>query len=266
MMKIALAQMGVAQGDFEKNLQKTRELASRAKSNDADLAVFPEMFLSGFNYRKNLEFLKNRGDFLAREVSKIAEETGIAICGSLPYLEESEDRPRNRMIFASSKGEILAHYDKTHLFRIFNEEKYVKKGDKISVCDTPFGRAGFAICYDLRFPELFIKLAKLGAKFVIISAAFPHPRMGHWRVLCRARAIENQCFVIAVNQGGSERFGENTVKYFGRSAAIDPWGEVLAECSEDGVDELAYAEINLDEADDIRAKIPAWDDRREDIY
>lgn len=265
-MKIALAQMAVVQGDFEKNLQKTRDLSAQAKENGADIIVFPEMFLSGFNYRKNLEFLKNRGDFLESEISKIARENSIAICGSLPHLEASDDLPSNRMIFVNSDGTQLAHYDKTHLFRIFNEEKYVKKGSKISVCDTPFGRAGFAICYDLRFPEVFIKMAKLGAKFAIISAAFPHPRMGHWRVLSRARAIENQFFVIAVNQGGSERFGENTVKYFGRSAAIDPWGEVIAECAEDAPDEIAYAEIKLEEADDIRAKIPAWEDRREDIY
>ncbi len=260
--------MGVKQGDFEANLKRADELASEAKKHGADIAVFPEMFLCGFDYKRNLEFLKTRGDAAEKGLRAVAEKNRIALCGSLPHLENGEEKPRNRMLFIGNDGTVLTHYDKTHLFKVFNEDRYVKAGDEVAVCDTPFGRAGFAICYDIRFPDLFVKMAKLGAKFVIISAAFPHPRMGHWRVLSKARAIENQYFVIAVNRGGEEDFGkpEGGVKYFGRSAAIDPWGEIIAECPENEADAISYADINLEEVDDIREKIPAFSDRRPDIY
>ena len=139
-------------------------------------------------------------------------------------------------------------------------------GNQIVVSDTPLGRCGFAICYDLRFPDMFVEMTKRNAKMIIICAAFPNPRSEHWRILSRARAIENQCFVIAVNQCGHENFVNNKVKYFGASAVIDPWGGVVAECEPDAEDAMAFADINLDEVEDIRAKIPALADRRDDLY
>ncbi len=264
-MKIAIAQTDVVQGDFEKNLEKTKSFAKRAKDGGAEIAVFPEMFLCGFNYKKNLEFLKADGDRAEKELCAIAKDNGIAICGSLPHLEAGEDIPSNRMLFIDAEGKILAHYDKIHLFSVFNEDRYVKAGNKIVTADTPYGKIGMAICYDLRFPELFTRMAKEDAKLIIISAAFPHPRSEHWRILCRARAIENQCFVIGVNRGGSENFNVDEVKYFGLSAAIDPWGGIIAECPEND-EALAFADINLEEVENIRSQIPAQADRRDDVY
>ena len=264
-MRVAIAQIDVAQGEFEKNLQLVETYAKDAKLGGAEIVVFPEMFLCGFNYKKNLEFLQTNGTFAEEKLCDIAQRNNICICGSIPHLNDTDTLPSNRFLFVSADGKILSTYDKIHLFSVFNENKYVKSGDEIVVADTPFGKIGFAVCYDIRFPDLFVKMAKRGAKLIIISSAFPHPRSEHWRILSRARAIENQCFVVAVNRAGTENFGKNSVKYFGMSAVIDPWGTVLAEAPQD-LQSLTFADINLDEVDAIRSKIPAFQDRREDIY
>ncbi len=265
-MRIALAQTGVVQGDFEKNIELINDAARRAKKGGAQLVVFPEMFVCGFDYKKNSAFLKANKISLEKELGKIAKSNDIALCGSIPHLAKANDLPTNRLVLIGADSKEIAHYDKIHLFRIFNEDKFVKAGDDIVVSDTPFGKMGFAVCYDLRFPDIFVRMAKRGAKIIIISAAFPHPRSEHWRILSRARAIENQCFVIAVNRGGSENFGDTQVRYFGLSAAIDPWGGILAECGEDASDAMAFADINIDEVENIRGQIPAFADRRDDIY
>ena len=161
---------------------------------------------------------------------------------------------------AAIDGAEIAHYDKIHLFGMFREDRHVGAGREVVAAGTPFGKIGFAVCYDLRFPELFIRLARAGAKLAVICAAFPHPRSEHWRVLCRARAIENQFFVAAVNQCGEESLPGGTAKYCGLSAVFDPWGEIVAECPPDA-ESLAFADIDLSEADEIRAKMPVLSDR-----
>ena len=264
-MKIALAQTDAPQGDFAGNLENAAEFAKRAAQGGAELVVFPEMFVCGFNYKKNLEYLRENGTRAEGALREIARESGVCVCGSLPHLEGGDSLPTNRLLFILSDGSVAAHYDKIHLFSVFREDKYVKRGDEIVVADTPFGKVGLAVCYDIRFPDIFVRMAKRGAKMIIISAAFPHPRSEHWRILSRARAIENQCFVVAVNRGGSENFGKNSVKYFGMSAAIDPWGGVVAECPPDEQC-LRFADLNLEDVDIIRSQIPSFADRRDDIY
>lgn len=265
-MKIAIVQMSPDANDFGKNLSKANELAKKAKELGAEMAVFPEMFICGFNYKKNLEWLKANSDLAEVQLCKIAKQNSIAICGSIPHLIDETRPPVNRFLFIDSSGKILAHYDKAHLFSVFNENKYVSRGNEIVVADTPFGKLGFAICYDLRFPDMFTNMMKRGANLIVLSAAFPHPRSEHWRVLCRARAIENQCFLVAVNRSGVEKFPSGEIKYFGMSAVLDPWGVVAAECAPDEEDAIAIADIALSDVDDIRARIPAITDRREDLY
>lgn len=264
-MRIAMAQMEVEQGDFDKNLGKVALLAKEAKEGGAQIVVFPEMFVCGFNYKKNLDYLNSHGGEAEKRLCEIAKSHDIAVCGSVPHLDEGDSLPSNRFLFVGANGKILSHYDKIHLFSVFSENKYVKRGDEIVAPDTPYGQTGFAVCYDIRFPDIFVRMAKKSAKIIIISAAFPHPRSEHWRILSRARAIENQCFVIGVNRGGKEQFGNTEVKYFGMSAAIDPWGGVIAECPEDE-ECLVFADINPDEVDNIRSQIPSFADRRDDLY
>ena len=259
-MRIALAQMNVKRGEFRENLSRAGEMARAARAGGAQLAVFPEMFASGFDYKKNAEFLESSPRAIEVEMSRIARENSIAAAGSVPHICAGGGLPRNRLCLMGPDGAEIAHYDKIHLFGMFREDRHVGAGRETVVADTPFGKIGFAVCYDLRFPELFIRLARAGAKLAVICAVFPHPRSEHWRVLCRARAIENQFFVAAVNQCGEERLPGGTAKYCGLSAVFDPWGEIVAECPPDA-EALAFADIDLSEADEIRSKMPVLSDR-----
>ena len=263
-MKVALAQMSVKQRGYDENLAHAREFAERAAENGADLVVFPEMFLSGFHYAENKKVLEGGRNF-ATELSCIARDAHIAICGSVCYLERLGETPSNRMLLIDSHGKLLAHYDKIHLFSVFNEHKHVKGGERIVVCDSPFGKIGLSICYDLRFPEMYVRMAQRGAQLIIVSTAWPHPRMGQLKILARARAIDTQAFLICVNQAGVENFGSNSVNYCGSSCLVSPTGETLAECKQD-VEDMQFCEINLKDADKIREKIPALRDRRPACY
>ncbi len=265
-MRMAAAQTALDAENFSANLEACAERAKQAAANGADLIVFPEMFLCGFNYKRNEEFLKNPDFDFETELCAIAKRFNIAVCGTVPFSEDVEKiKPSNRLLYISENGETLCRYDKLHLFGLFNENRHVSAGDEIKVLDTPFGKIGFAICYDLRFPELFTALRKRGADIIVIPSAWPHPRKNHFETLARARAIETQSFVIACNRAGEETLGGKTLKYFGASAIIDPWGEYIAKAKDDAED-LIYADISPSLAEKIRTDIPVIKDRREDLY
>jgi predicted amidohydrolase len=141
-----------------------------------------------------------------------------------------------------------------------DEEKYLTPGEEPVIVDLPWGRSGLAICYDLRFPELMRGYALGGVRLILIPAEWPHPRRAHWRTLLRARAIENQCFVVACNRVGTT--GSTT--FFGSSAVIDPWGETLVEAGE--VETLLTVTIDTDLVEAVRRKIPVFADRRPELY
>jgi len=265
-MKIALAQISVVQGDVSKNLQKVKNFAMQAKANNVDIIMFPEMFVCGFNYKKNNEYIQAHQNELIFELSNIAKTNNLYLCGSTPHLINPTKPPTNRMHLFDNSGNEIAHYDKLHLFSVFNEHRHCSAGNKITVVETPLGQIGLAICYDLRFPRLFETMAEMGANIVLLSAGWPYPRSEHWQILTKARAIENQFFVVAVNQCGTECFGEKKIEYFGLSQAIDPWGNVIAQCNKDIPDSLAFADINLQDVIDVRKKIPVHTDKRNDIY
>jgi len=256
-MKISLAQIPVAQSQFEANLGTAAHYIENAKKSGSDLVVFPEMFLSGFHYMMNYNAIKNEPKFFIEKVCALAKANQIAICGTLPALDAGTQV--NRFYYISEEGEVLAHYDKIHLFKIFNENKFIRAGDSLAVLETKFGKIGFATCYDLRFPEMFRKLALEGAEAFIVCAAWPHPRLLHWQTLLRARAIENQSFVIAVNQCCEENFVKHIAKYFGGSTIIDPWGETIIEAKIDSPD-LVSAQIDLHYAEKIRKEFPSFCD------
>ncbi len=265
-MKIALAQMSVAQSAFDENLEKADTFASKAKSLGADLVLLPEMFLCGFNYKKNLQYIKANQSQMLDKLSSIAKKHKIYLCGTTPFLGENAEKPFNRFWIFDDNGAPIATYDKLHLFSIFKEDNYCSFGENIVVAQTKFGKIGLAVCYDLRFGELFAKMAKLGAEIILVSAAWPHPRLEHWNILVKARALENQLFVAAVNQCGIENFGINKIEYFGASQVIAPSGKTLTECKIGENDAIAIAEIDLKLIAEERAKIPVISDRRPEIY
>ena len=155
---------------------------------------------------------------------------------------------------------MVRKYTKIHLFQLMEEHRYLAAGDQLAIVDTKWGRFGLAICYDLRFPELFRSYALSGVKAVLLVAEWPHPRLAHWQILLRARAIENQMYIIACNRAGVSK----DAHFCGHSCVINPWGEIVAEAEEH--EELLVTEIDMDKVDQVRAKIPVFADRKPEVY
>ena len=179
--------------------------------------------------------------------------------GSLA-IKVSPDRAANRSFLIDPKGEIVARYDKIHMFDVdladgesYRESRSYRAGDLAILADLPWGRLGLSVCYDLRFPALYRALAEAGASFLAIPSAFTRQTgEAHWNVLMRARAIENGCFVLAAAQGGTHENGRET---YGHSIVVDPWGQVLAESeAEPGV---LFADIDPAAVAAARARIPS---------
>ena len=263
-MKIALAQTAPKQTSFDENLNAALDIAKEAASKCAKLVVFPEMFTGGFHYPENKAALATGRNF-AEEVAQIAKQAEIFVAGTVPALSENSDLPVNRLVIATPDGKIETHYDKIHLFGAFNENKYVASGESIHVKETSLGRLGLAICYDLRFPEMFVNMALKDANLIILSAAWPHPRMNHFRTLVRARAIETQSFVVAVNQAGVEDFGVRKIQYGGESCAIDPFGETICECKADAPD-LQFCKVSFKKNVKAKERLCALADRKPHLY
>jgi predicted amidohydrolase len=263
-MKLSLAQYDVARADAASNLTRIGELASRSKAADADLVCLPEMCTTGFDWEYNRGRLDSAADD-AEMIASIAKSEKIAICGSL--LEKTESGgAANTFYYFDASGKLLAKYRKLHLFTLFHEERHVEAGDTCVSFETEHGSFGATICYDLRFPELYRRLTKMGADLHFVPAAFPHPRLEHWQALLRARAIENQVFVVATNQAGIEGHGSDVgkISYFGHSMVIDPWGKTVVEAREEPC--LLSVEIELSQVAEVRAKLSAWEDRRTDQF
>ena len=263
-LKVSVAQMDVATSDPAENLRKGEIRIAEAAERESDLICFPEMWTTGFNWKKN-ELIATKQDEIIGRIAEMAKRYNIWINGSMLALND-QGRVANTSILFDSGGKIAGIYRKTHLFSLLNEDKHMAAGDSLCTVDTPWGLVGLSICYDLRFPELFRTYALQGVKMVLSPMAFPYPRLAHWKVLVRARAIENQMFMVGTNQVGSENFEkEGTQTYFGDSAIIDPWGETVLEASETE-EELLTASIDMQKVDEIRNKMQVLKDRRPDLY
>lgn len=259
-----MAQLDVKRGDPTHNLDLIRRAAQQASARESDLLCLPEMVTTGFDWKRNRELLSSSHEH-HREIASIAKTHEIAVCGS--FLEQSASgNPCNTLLYFNHRGEELARYRKLYLFSLFKEDRHVEPGREFVVRDISHCRAGFAICYDLRFPELFRKNTDLGAEIQILPSAFPHPRLEHYRTLVCARAIENQCFFIAINQAGVEGHDQSvgSTHYFGHSMVVDPWGGIVAEAGE--LPELLTLELDLTQVAQIRSKMTALEDQRPELY
>ncbi len=263
-MKLSLAQFDVARGKVSANLDRIQHYAAEASEEGADLLCLPEMCTTGFSWRRNRELLDRAADYLDT-VAGFAKIYGLAICGS--FLEKtSSGHPANSFHYFDANGSLRARYRKIHLFTLFQEDKHVEAGNDCQVVQTEKGIFGASICYDLRFPELFRRNTESGAVLHLLPAAFPHPRLAHWQTLVRARAIENQCFFVAINQCGIEGQSGSVgqTEYFGHSMVVDPWGEIVAEA--DASETLLSVNIDLSLVERVRSKLSAWEDRRSDLF
>lgn len=264
MIKIALAQFSVETSQLDLNLIQIENYLTQAKEKGAAVLLLPELCTTGFNWQRNRDLLDAAAEIIER-VKALAAKNSISVCGS--FLEQTElGNAANTLFYFSADGEQIAKYRKAHLFSLFQEDKNVEAGNEVVIADTDLGRTGFSICYDLRFPELFRKCALAGAEYQILPAAFPHPRLEHWRTLMRARAIENQSFMIATNQCGCEgpERADAAVRYFGHSMVVDPWGQILLEADE--APGLFTVELDLSQPARVRSNLTALKDRRPEIY
>ena len=257
-LTISLAQINVVQGDVRKNTQLAEEAITDAAKRGSHLIMLPELWSTGYalNQARDLASPLNVGIFA--QLATWSSQNKISIVGSV--LEKRGLEVSNSSAFYAPNGKMIGVYRKLHLFRLMEEDRYLQPGSASLMMELPWGATGMAICYDLRFPELFRKYAVQGAKLMLLVSAWPIERIEHWRALLIARAIENQCYMAAVNAVGVT--GATT--FGGHSMIVDPWGKVVIEVGESPT--LATADIDLDQVDRIRAKIPVFEDRRPDMY
>ncbi|GAB4171216.1 MAG: carbon-nitrogen family hydrolase [Geothermobacteraceae bacterium] len=255
-MKTSAIQFNISLGDIPANLDKVANGTRAAAQAGTRLAVLPEMWSTGYDYKALPELARQTPEVL-EQVCALSRETGTVLVGSLP--ERRGDDVFNTS-YVVDKGEVAGRYRKLHLFSVMREDRYLAAGNEAVIVDTSVGRLGLAICYDLRFPELFRKLALGGAEIICLPAEWPKPRQEHWRTLLRARAIENQMFVAACNCCGIQ----GKLDFFGMSLLIDPWGDVLAEGGE--TDTVIRADFDLAKMHAFREQIPCFNDRRPEIY
>ncbi len=256
LIKAAAIQFNVKQGDVDANLAYVREALYRVAGEGVDLVVLPEMWSSGFAY-KNLNELALRTAGIVDELLLLSRELKLVIVGSMP--EPNGDKVFNT-IYVADNGVLAGIYRKIHLFSLLGEDRAFSGGDSWLLADTSIGKVGVIICYDLRFPELSRRLAIEGAQVICVPAQWPKPRQEHWRTLLRARAIENQLFVVACNACGT--IGK--LDFFGMSMIIDPKGELLAEAGESGGEIIA--ELDMQAMIDWRTQIPCFNDRKPELY
>ena len=254
-LTVSLVQMDVRKGSPRTNWTRTQEMTMEAAGRGAQLAVFPELWDAGTAYDKGREIASSLSGGLFAQVAALARQNGIHILGS--QYEKRGVGIHNTIPVISPVNGVMGAYRKIHLFPLMNEEKWLVPGEAPLSIDLPWGRTGLAICYDLRFPELFRRYAADDVRVIVIPSAWPHPRLYHYRTLLRARAIENQCYVIAVNRAGIDDDG---TRYFGHSCVIDPWGEIVVEAGESECH--LTVTIDMDLINRVRRELPVLEGRR----
>ena len=259
--RAALIQMRSARSP-QTNMDVAAKLVGQAKQGGADYVLTPEMTNIMEVRREGLfgSIVAEDDDTSLATFRELARTLGIFVhVGSLA-VRVSHDKAANRSFLIDRKGDIVARYDKIHMFDVdlangesYRESRTYRAGELAVVADLPWGRLGLTVCYDLRFPALYRALAEAGASFFSIPSAFTRPTgEAHWHVLMRARAIENGCFVFAAAQGGKHESGRET---FGHSLIVDPWGRILAEGgTEPGV---ILAEVDPAQVTTARSQIPS---------
>ncbi len=257
-LSISLAQMNIKLGDVRKNYNTMQQWAVEAARRGSHLVVFPELWSTGYALEQSKELASVLNSGMFSQVTTVAQQNKISIVGSI--LEKRGVEVANSAAFFAPNGRMMGVYRKLHLFRLMDEDKWLQPGQAPLLLDLPWGVTALAICYDLRFPELFRRYALEGAKMVVIPAEWPAARVEHWRALLVARAIENQCFIVACNAAGETG---DTV-FGGHSMIVDPWGKIVVEAGDTPM--LLTAEIEMDDVDEVRQRIPVFDDRREDVY
>ncbi|MGB7575998.1 MAG: carbon-nitrogen family hydrolase [Thermodesulfobacteriota bacterium] len=253
-MRVASVQLKVIEESKDKSLDHASEMIRQCQG--ADLILLPELWPVGFmsfdRYRNEAETQEGPTLTLLRALAK--ELSCYLHTGS--FVEKRGNRLFNSSFFLNPTGQILGSYQKIHLFTYQSQEAQIlTPGTSVTVISTELGNFGLATCYDLRFPELFRKMLDQGAEFFLISSAWPSPRLEHWLLLNRTRALENLSCLISSNCVGINR----GTQYIGHSLAVDPMGQIIAGSHEEEC--VVWAEVNRDMILKARAEFPALKDR-----
>lgn len=286
-MRVACVQMDILHCRKQENLEKALYMALEAVEKGAEIIVFPEVFSTGFCYDKidyvaealpspileNLACFSEANDCTLigsviektvqeKEVSGSEISTNSNKSSNLNNLTPQSNNPTlyYNLGFCFESGNLAGTYRKTHPFK--NENQYFSRGNSIEPITLKKKnlKIGFEICYELRFPEVARKLSLAGSDLLVTTAAFPNPRAEHWKILAKARAIENQIPHIACNRTGAAP----DCSYFGHSMIIDAWGEVKADAGNKEC--VIVHELDLSKRDEIRKMIPVFEDRRAELY
>ena len=233
-MKIALVQMDVVHGQPVENKKHVIEMLERALDDNPDVIVLPEMWNTGY---------------ALNELDGLADK------------HEKDGKFYNTTYVYNKSGDLINTYSKVHLFGLMAEDQYMSAGSNESVFELDGVIAASVICYDIRFPEWVRTQMAQGAKVLFVVAQWPEPRVQQWEILLKARAVENQAFVVAVNRVGA---GPDDI-FSGHSMVIDPLGNVVLQTKEHE-EGIFTADINLEEVDKVRGQIPVFEDRRTDLY
>lgn len=249
--------MDIAWEAKKKNLDRAEIFIGRASAEHCDIAVFPEMFSIGFSMNVSLTDEDVHGP-TSRELSQLAKKFNINIIAGIPLKTSDAKKAENSAVVYDRQGRLTGRYSKMHPFCFAGEDHHYSAGSAPVVLNIDGMEAGIFICYDLRFPEVFRMIAK-DVKAIFVIANWPSSRKEHWESLLKARAIENQCFVIGVNRTGKDG---NGIDYPGGSRVYGPMGIEI--CAGNDKDEFIICEIDLPEVTETRSKFPFLKDMRSD--
>lgn len=253
--------------ELEKTMEKAARMVYRAAESGADIVCLPEMFSCPYSKPYFKAFAEHGHEAAVEAMSAWAAESGIILVGgSVP--ERDGDRLYNTCFVFDSDGRVIAKHRKVHLFDVdlpgmsFHESHTFAPGDAVTVFDTRFGRMGAAVCFDVRFPELFRAMAMRGARVIFLPAQF-NQKTGpvHWEMALRSRAVDNEVFVVGAAAAKYEGF---SYECWGHSAIVDPYGEILAGCDEK--EQTIFADIDLDRVEEVRQQLPTVNNLRRDVY
>jgi len=258
-MKIHLLQISVNEKNTEENFYKAIDLFKNKIPKNGGIAVLPELFISGYK-KENIYHWASRSKEVIEKFSALCKEENTALILGTIAIDE-DDKQYNRSIFIDENGKIIGKYNKTHLFKLLNEDIYFTQGNELPVFVYKGWKIGINICYDLRFPESIRSLYNKGANLIILPSAWPYARVNVFKKMCFARAIENQCYFVTCNRA-SHSLDKPT--YAGNSMVIAPDGELVVECTE--LDDYKSTNININNVIEYRKQITCLEDRRDDLY
>lgn len=254
-----MIQMDIVYGEPKENFKRAKEEFVNAVKTGADIILLPELWTTGYDLTRLDEIADKHAKESIAFLSELAKEFNVILIGG-SVAEQCDDGVRNTLLVIDQKGKLIHKYSKLHLFQLMDEHLYLEAGQDEAEFTLDGESAAGYICYDIRFPEWMRKSAVNGAKVMYVVAEWPKPRIDHWRALLQARAIENQCYVVACNRVGADPKNE----FGGMSLVVDPWGEIVAEGGSG--EEIVTATVDFDLVDEVRGRIPVFRDRIVEKY